>query len=595
MPAMKFIARAFLRLCLLFLLARSLLLFPSGGFAAAPAFDLAPIPVANATNAGSQFSPAAGSRPLTFALVQEAAEHGDPVAQTMLGDARAQARGLSKSYFEAVKWYRLAAGQGFAPAQFKLGLCLLEGDGGKQDPVEAHAWFRKAAAQDEMNSIHMVGRFYEEGWGGVPTNHAEAARSYLTNAASGHLASMVQLGKIYAAGRGVPKDPVEAMKWFYLVDQRRTDAPEPPEAVRDFNEARRAVLDNLKIAQTDEAKRRAAQFVFKPLPAPNYQITYWQTNSPALVPAGTAAPLAANPVRPAPAVPASQATAEMVIEVPLQMENNRPYVSVKINGSRTARLLFDSGASYSMILGKVAAKSKLKPTTKVQLNGQVYDAVQGVSFALGGASFSPPLLAIHSDGPLRALDSVGDGIIGADLLQNFVVEIDYRNSRMRLRDPLRYKYTGAGDYLLMRFDYGRPYLDAKIFDGQGRTTTARFLIDTGATSALSLERDFWQTNRIKESIGRAEIGKFAALEGIKRTSMGELNGLQLGHYYIPRPKAVFEEGADGPKTLAGVIGGDILRRFTIIFHYGRQQIILIPNGTPVQPTTMADSASVLNK
>ena len=58
---------------------------------------------------------------------------------------------------------------------------------------------------------------------------------------------------------------------------------------------------------------------------------------------------------------------------------------------------------------------------------------------------------------------------------------------------------------------------------------------------------------------------------------------------------MFEEGADGPKTLAGVIGGDILRRFTIIFHYGRQQIILIPNGTPVQPTTMADSASVLNK
>ena len=89
-------------------------------------------------------------------------------------------------------------------------------------------------------------------------------------------------------------------------------------------------------------------------------------------------------------------------------------------------------------------------------------------------------------------------------------------------------------------------------------------------------------------------GATAALEGVKRTSMGELSALQLGHCYIPRPRTLVEEGADGPNNPAGVIGGDSLRRFTVVFHHGRQQIILIPGGTPVQPATMADSASVLN-
>ena len=84
MAAMKFIARALLRLCSLVVFAQAQLLFPSRGFAADPAFDLAPIPVASTTNAGSNSNPAPGSRPLTFALVQEAAERGDPDSASVL-------------------------------------------------------------------------------------------------------------------------------------------------------------------------------------------------------------------------------------------------------------------------------------------------------------------------------------------------------------------------------------------------------------------------------------------------------------------------------------------------------------------------------
>ena len=80
---MKFIARALL-LCFHLVLAQAPLLFTSHGFAADPAFDLAPIPVASATNAGSNSNPAPGSRPPTFALVQEAAERGDPDRASVL-------------------------------------------------------------------------------------------------------------------------------------------------------------------------------------------------------------------------------------------------------------------------------------------------------------------------------------------------------------------------------------------------------------------------------------------------------------------------------------------------------------------------------
>lgn len=50
-----------------------------------------------------------------------AATQGDPDAQNRLGAAYAHGRGVPKDDGEAVKWYRLAAAQGYTPAQISLG------------------------------------------------------------------------------------------------------------------------------------------------------------------------------------------------------------------------------------------------------------------------------------------------------------------------------------------------------------------------------------------------------------------------------------------------------------------------------------------
>ena len=56
-------------------------------------------------------------------------------------------RGVPKSDAEAVKWYRLAAEQGFPPAQNDLGLMYANGTGGPQDDVLAYAWLSLAVEQ----------------------------------------------------------------------------------------------------------------------------------------------------------------------------------------------------------------------------------------------------------------------------------------------------------------------------------------------------------------------------------------------------------------------------------------------------------------
>jgi TPR repeat protein len=86
---------------------------------------------------------------------------------------------VPQDYQEAVKWYRLAAAQGYAPAQSSLGMAYEKGQGVPRDYQEAVKWYRLAAAQ-------------------------------------GHQSAQINLGVMYADGTGVRQDFVRAHMWFSL-------------------------------------------------------------------------------------------------------------------------------------------------------------------------------------------------------------------------------------------------------------------------------------------------------------------------------------------------------------------------------------------
>ena len=54
---------------------------------------------------------------------------------------------MQQDYGEAVRWYRLAANQGYADAQSDLGVMYWDGMGVQKDYVLAHMWLNLAAVQ----------------------------------------------------------------------------------------------------------------------------------------------------------------------------------------------------------------------------------------------------------------------------------------------------------------------------------------------------------------------------------------------------------------------------------------------------------------
>jgi TPR repeat protein len=99
-------------------------------------------------------------------LYRKAAEQGDVNAQIRLASVYYfGARGLSRDFTEAAKWYLLAANQGNTNAENAMGVMNENGFGMPVDGKAAMEWYRKAAEQGDVKGESNYGRGFAHSLG----------------------------------------------------------------------------------------------------------------------------------------------------------------------------------------------------------------------------------------------------------------------------------------------------------------------------------------------------------------------------------------------------------------------------------------------
>jgi TPR repeat protein len=193
---------------------------------------------------------AAPKSPVDVTAVRAKADAGDAPAQAELGRLYAKGEGVTNSYKEAAKWFRLAAEKGNAEGQFGLGELCDAGQGVPKDSVEALKWYQLAAAQGNTGAQYNLGFIYESGRG-VTQNQSEAAKWYRMAAEGGDPLAQYDIGQRYELGVGVKADRSEALKWFMLaVAQGQKDSIKRVDQIK-------SKMSREEIA---EATRRVAAF-----------------------------------------------------------------------------------------------------------------------------------------------------------------------------------------------------------------------------------------------------------------------------------------------------------------------------------------------
>ena len=151
---------------------------------------------------------------------RKAADQNYAPAQHSIGGCYFVGHGVIWDYEEAIKWYRKAADQHYALSQCSLGICYGWGKGVTQDFTQSAKWFRKAADQKDAPAQFNLGYCYEHGQG-VPKDYTEAVQWYRKAADQGHTRAQEFLGACYSNGRAAidVEDGVEVFKWVKLAEE----------------------------------------------------------------------------------------------------------------------------------------------------------------------------------------------------------------------------------------------------------------------------------------------------------------------------------------------------------------------------------------
>ena len=114
------------------------------------------------------------------------ANQGDLEAQYDLGIMYQYGDGdADQDIAEAMKWFRMSANRGYAPAQTNLGYKYYQGDIVAQNNTQAIKWFRKAAVQNDPLAQFNLGVMYSDGIG-TPKNNKEAIKWLQKSANQGY-------------------------------------------------------------------------------------------------------------------------------------------------------------------------------------------------------------------------------------------------------------------------------------------------------------------------------------------------------------------------------------------------------------------------
>jgi len=261
-----------------------------------------------------------------------------------------------------------------------------------------------------------------------------------------------------------------------------------------------------------------------------------------------------------------------------------PRIEVTINGHKNASAILDSGAVLSIVSESLAASIPVRKLGDITgtFSGLLNEPI-AVHFGildrldLGRMSIANVPVAIMPDDKMKFLVSgkkefTIDFLLGAHLLKEFRIELDFRRSGVTLtRIPQSARKPVADQNLFI--SQFRPAVRGTI----NRHGWYLFVLDTGSEVTFLNER---QLGAMPIQIFAPKMHN-ATLQGLggSRKHGEELENVEIGidrwagtYHTIP----MYDAGEHERTT--GIIGENYLKKFDVVIDFGRMRVDLEPTG-----------------
>jgi uncharacterized protein len=159
-------------------------------------------------------------------LLSDAAKLGHPAAEYDLGLLYLQGQQFPQDFKRAAELFRAAADAGNSEAQYALATMYKEGRGVDKDANKAMQYMGLASLAGNVDAMveYAIAEF--NGTGGVTKNEAGGAQLLQKAANRGSAIAQNRLARVLMAGRGMPANAAEAVKWHIISKAAGASDPE---------------------------------------------------------------------------------------------------------------------------------------------------------------------------------------------------------------------------------------------------------------------------------------------------------------------------------------------------------------------------------
>jgi len=278
----------------------------------------------------------------------------------------------------------------------------------------------------------------------------------------------------------------------------------------------------------------------------------------------------AKPVPPADDVEFRFAHGGNVAQAPMEVLWNWLVVPVSVNQAKPAMFEVATCELHSSIDPAPWLAANATPQAKVTFKNTLLSMPD---LDLGIAHIDPKPLADASS----MLGQPIAGVLSADILSKFVVEIEYDRSAIHFHDPKTYQYVGKGVTVPLLVRDGVPSVRAKLKIPGHHAIDDQFEVRTEYNGAIEVSKPLAGAHKFK--VTHIKGFAFPNFDG-GRTPATRAESLTIGPYLITTPPVAFPEttGSDSLER-GGAIGNLVWKKFRVILDVPHQRMILESNST----------------
>lgn len=284
--------------------------------------------------------------------------------------------------------------------------------------------------------------------------------------------------------------------------------------------------------------------------------------------------------------------AQKQVYVPFELINNLVVCELNFEHIPHLKFIIDTGVSntiflYPELLIMFAQKAKKNIKIRGLGSGDEIDAVLMHNISLSIAEVRAQNLdVIVLNNELLGLDRfLGEkiyGILGYDFFKNYRVHIDYANKMLTIENadnpfkPQRRKMQAFD----LQIEHKKPYFTADIFQGNEYFRQKKIFIDTGSSLALSIMPSPEEKMNVPQPNIHAYLG--AGISGDLAGEIARIDSFLLGNYHFfdlitAFPDSMSIQHLQLNDHRFAAVGGEVLRRFTLIMDYPHRKMYLKSN------------------